>query len=387
MRIAVFICEYPPYGGGGGVAAQAIVRELQTSHAFTVFTSAMRDCSTHEVDGNIEIVRVPSICRKRRTNATLLELLSYWPASEYRGNQYFRRTAFDLIHSHFVVPSAVGADRLAQRFGLPHIVSIHGGDVYDPSKTLSPHRVPVLRRMIGRILGRATRVVAQSRDMRDRVLKLYANDRAVDVIPLGVPSACGDASARGPIDGPGTRVVTVGRLVRRKAIESLLVVIAAIRRWSLPATELLVIGDGPERHGLEAFARQLRLDQAVTFMGFVDDATKARVLASADLYASTSMHEGFGLSLVEAMQNGLPIVAYDTGGHLDFVVHGLHGLIVPGGALAAFAAAVVRGLTDAEFRKRCRDHGPVAAGALSVSACAEKYHALYERAVTARGGA
>ncbi len=106
----------------------------------------------------------------------------------------------------------------------------------------------------------------------------------------------------------------VGRLRAAKGVESLLDAFAIIHARR-PRALLHIVGDGMLRHALESRAAALSIDRSVVFHGFVDEATKARLLQSCSVYLSASRFEGFGLPVVEAMAAGAVPVVSDIPAH------------------------------------------------------------------------
>lgn len=383
MKLLTFCYEYPPLGGGGGVVFKQIVDVLAQRHAVTVITSGYGDLPAEEVIGNLRIIRVPVLLRRSLATATMPSMLSYWPASQRRGKRLLRDERFDLINSHFVVPSSPSADALARWFKIPHVLSIHGGDIFDPSKRSSPHRLPIVRGLVRRLLTRADRVVAQSNNTADNARRYYQLDRPVDVIPLGIVPAGRVAADRGKLEVAADRfvMVTVGRLVARKAVDDLLHVVAAMDD---PKDLLVVVGDGPKREQWQSLAGQLGVAERVRFVGRVWEDEKQRWLAASDVFVSTSQHEGFGLVFLEAMDQGLPVVAYNHGGQTDFLVDGKTGGLVPLGRTQAFAESVRRLKTDQTLRKACGDHNRRHVQQFYIDRCAARYEALFEQVVAER---
>jgi L-malate glycosyltransferase len=119
-------------------------------------------------------------------------------------------------------------------------------------------------------------------------------------------------------------MATVGRLVPRKAVDQLINMIGRLRKKHV---HLLVVGSGPEEQNLRDTAVKLGVSEQVHFYGYVEDCEKYRILGMSDIYVSTSQHEGFCLSYLEAMHGGLPIVCYDYGGHTDFLEDGVTGFM------------------------------------------------------------
>jgi glycosyltransferase involved in cell wall biosynthesis len=385
VRILAFNYEYPPLGGGGGVIFAQIMRVLSRRHEVTVLTSGFGDMPRRQADGGIEVIRVPILGRASRSTASLASMLSYFPSSLFTGRKLLRGRVFDVLNSHFAIPTAPSANILAKRFKVPHVLSVHGGDLYDPSKKLSPHRVPVLRGLVRHLLLAADRVVAQSKNTADNARSIYHVKRLIDVVPLGIDPPPLEESDRRRLGIPEDRlvIVTLGRLIARKALADLLQVVAAL---SDPRLLLVVMGEGPKREELEDLARRIGIAEQVRFTGRIDEEEKWRYLAAADLYASTSLHEGFGIVFLEAFHCGLPVVAYDCGGQTDFIEDGACGALVPIGNRTDFIRAVRQLLEDPDARLRCGAHNREIAKRFTVDACAHRYEEIFTELVSASSG-
>jgi len=123
-------------------------------------------------------------------------------------------------------------------------------------------------------------------------------------------------------------VVVLSRLVPHKQIEDALDAIARLRT-RIPGVHLDILGDGWWSHKLVDHAAQLGISDAVTFHGHVDDATKHAVLQRSWVHVLPSRKEGWGLSVVEAAQHGVPTIGYrSSGGLTDSVVDGVTGMLV-----------------------------------------------------------
>lgn len=122
-------------------------------------------------------------------------------------------------------------------------------------------------------------------------------------------------------------VIFTGRLIRDKNVDLLLRALVAVRE-EVPDLRALIVGDGPERPALERLARDLGLDESVTFTGFLPDhdAVIAAMKASR-VFVLPSTREGFGIAALEAMACGLPVVTTDHPGNAarDLVVEGVNG--------------------------------------------------------------
>jgi glycosyltransferase involved in cell wall biosynthesis len=144
-------------------------------------------------------------------------------------------------------------------------------------------------------------------------------------------------------------VGTVANLKAHKGLQHLLMAAVLIRR-TVPAAHFLVVGQGEAREGLEALAKQLGLERAVTFTGFRKDAV--RIASAFDVFAMSSLHEGLSIALVEAMALGKPVVVTRVGGLPEVVEDGKDGVLVPPSDPGALATRIIDVLGDPELRDR-----------------------------------
>jgi glycosyltransferase involved in cell wall biosynthesis len=379
-RVLLVSYEYPPLGGGGGVILRDLARELARRIEVTVLTTHRRGLAREEREGALEIVRTPVFLRDADATASLPSMLSFPPSSLLTGSRLLRQRSYDLVHTSFAVPSGPGGLLLARRFRLPHVLMIHGGDIWDPSKRLSPHRTPLLKQTVRRVLHASDRVVAQSQDTVRRARAIYGA-REVDCVPLAINPPQVESASRADLglDPDAMLLATVGRLIPRKGLDDLIDLVAGIRD---PRIHLLVIGEGPLREMLEDRARQLAPNR-IHFTGFVAEERKWQLLAAADLYVSTTLHEGFGIVFLEAMASGLPVICYDEGGQRDFLDETV-GALVPAGDLAAFRRRLEEHVGDPALRARKGEAGRLRAREYSMERFAQRYLEIYEQALRRR---
>jgi glycosyltransferase involved in cell wall biosynthesis len=381
-NVLIVTYEYPPLGGGGGVIFRDLAEELAREIDVTVLTSGRAGLAAQERHGRLEIVRVPVLMRNAESTASLPSMLSFFPSSLKVGRRLMRERQFDLVHTSFAVPSGPSGLLLARKFGLPHVLSLHGGDVYDPSKTLSPHRTPLLKQTVRWVIHGSDRVVAQSSDTRQRAVSIYG-ERTVDTIPLAIRPPEFEPVPRASLDldlGPDDVVLaTVGRLVARKGLAELIEILADLAD---PRFKLVVVGEGPEREALEARARECGVADSLRFTGFVAEEMKWQILAAADLYASTSLHEGFGIVFLEAMENRLPVICYDRGGQVDFVDDEV-GRLVPLGESGRFRDALLELAGNATLRASLGQAAKRRAADYSIGRYAERYQQIYSECLQA----
>lgn len=383
MRILLCNYEYPPLGGGGGVVMAALARQLARSHEVTVLTSRAGDLASEDRDGGVRVVRVPVFFRRELAVANFPSMAAYLPTGFLRGLG-FGRKSFDVINTHFVVPTGPLGYALARWQGIPNVLSVHGGDLFDPSKRSSPHLHAPLRAAVRWMLRSADDVVGQSRDTVRHVTDLYGVRRPVELIPLGIdrpPQVTPASRQELGLPADAFVMITIGRLVARKATTQLIDMFAAS---NISNAHLVIVGDGPDAPAIDKRATELGVRDRVHMLGLVSDAEKYAALSVADAFVTASQHEGFGLVFLEAMAFGLPVLCYDRGGQTDFLVTGETGHVVKLNDQEAFVRALIELHRDRDARIRYGQHNRRLVENYFIDTCAARYEQVFDRAISRR---
>ncbi len=377
MRILFCNYEYPPLGGGGGVINALLAEELAKRHEVTVLTSQGLGLPEREERNGLEIIRVPVLFRKDRATANFPSMLAYMLHGARRGAQLVRQRRFDVINTHFALPSGPVGAAIARRSGIPNILSLHGGDLYDPSKWTSPHRHFLLRNWVRRLMRQADHLVGQSANTIDNARRYYDHHLDITLIPLGIrrPEVQPADRARFGIGESEVLLITVGRLIARKDVAQLVSLLPELPDH----TRLMIVGTGPREAELRQQARDLGVAERVHFMGFVEEGEKYALLGMADLYVSTSQHEGFGLVFLEAMACGLPVICYDHGGQTDFLEDGVTGRVIRLNDREAFRDALRALVDDRSARAGMAETNRRRVEPYYIDRCARRYEEIFER--------
>jgi glycosyltransferase involved in cell wall biosynthesis len=164
-------------------------------------------------------------------------------------------------------------------------------------------------------------------------------------------------------DSETARILYVGRLVRSKGVDDLIESYKVVRE-RIPQSRLIIVGDGPERGRLEGLAHELNLSTGVVFKGTLRGERLDEEYANCTVFAMASKRvpadpaiETFGLTLVEALMHGKPVVGTFLGGIPEIVENGVNGLLVPEGQPSELADALIRILTDRDLAFRLRQNG------------------------------
>ncbi len=258
----------------------------------------------------------------------------------------------NVLHAHFWM-SGLAALAATRRHPIPVVMTYHAlGSVkrrmQGAADTSPPDRID-LERMVGRA---AHRIVAQCSD-EVRELGGYGIPRErISVVPSGV-----DTHTFRPLSNSRRsalkRILTVGRMVERKGFADLVRAVP-----DLPDVRLVVAGgpareklaDDPVASGLMRLAKELGVAGRVRLLGSVSPAQMPHWYCATELLACTPAYEPFGITPLEAMACGKPVVAYKVGGLQDTVVHGQTGALVPPGDHTALVASLRALLDDDEAR-------------------------------------
>lgn len=377
MRILFCNYEYPPLGGGGGVVNALLAEELATRHQVTVLTSQGLGLPEESVENGVNIIRAPVFFRRKAAAANLFSMLMFLPMGIGVGKKLVERDSFDIVNTHFALPSGPVGDAIARHAGIPNVLSVHGGDLYDPSKAMSPHRHVILRKWINILLKRAHRVIGQSTNTIKNVHQFYDSGIEPVKIPLGIARPHLNPCSREDwgLSNSEVLLVTVGRIVARKAVDQL---VTLMKQFRGEPVRLLIIGSGPEEGVLKKLAVDNQVNGQVQFLGQVTEDEKLRLLQLSDLYVSTSQHEGFGLVFLEAMACGLPIVCYDFGGQTDFIHDGENGFLVPLNALNLFEGKCRDLVKNPEVRYMMGARNKEVAEGYFIDQCALQYERVFQ---------
>ncbi|MBQ1014174.1 glycosyltransferase [Micromonospora sp. M51] len=275
---------------------------------------------------------------------------SAWLIERWRGGDWVP----ELFHAHFWMSGLAGLTAGRQTGG-PVVLTYHAlGTVkrrYQGVQDTSPARRISYERELGRSVDR---VVAQCRDEVGELVRMGVPRSRMTVVPSGVNLATfaplGPAAEREP---GRARILTVGRLVERKGFQTVVRAMALV-----PDAECVVVGGPPE--GLletDPYARRLRalaescgVADRVHLVGAVPREEMGRWYRSADLLVAAPWYEPFGLTPLEAMACGVPVVGTAVGGIRDTVVDGTTGDLVPARDPQALATAI-QGLLDDRIRR------------------------------------
>ena len=237
----------------------------------------------------------------------------------------------------------------------------------------------LLGAMVRRLYARADHIVAISEGVRQSLGRMAIplarittvhNPQDLAAIRAAAASAPPRPESRRPF-----RVVMAGRLTRQKGYPTMLDVLSILVNERKLEVQLVVLGDGPDRAALAAQAEQLGVWDCIEWVGWVKNIHA--MMGSCDAFAFTSLYEGFGNALVEAMACGLPVVSTDCpSGPAEILDGGRYGFLVPVGDALAIANALASLMNDDALRASYAQRAREGAARFDVSDVAARYLAV-----------
>ncbi|MBE7484679.1 MAG: glycosyltransferase family 4 protein [Polyangiaceae bacterium] len=286
--------------------------------------------------------------------------------------------AWDVVHVHDwygVLPALALRARQPVRLVMTAHLPLRFGFTY------ANHPIPVQEKTRLEAMGfrMVDRVIAPSHYIQALLAREYdVPDQKIRVVPNGV-----DVEAFRPVRGPEAEVPTllaVSRLSDQKGLDYLLEVLRRVR-VSRPDAVLRIAGDGPERERVARRAELMGLSRHVELLGYVAHAELPALYAAASVFLSTSVYEPFGLTTLEAMASGCPVVVSALGGAGDFVRDGVDGFVRYPQHLGAFSDAVLSVISEPVVRRRMADSARSRAEQLAWAKVTDATVAVYSELV------
>jgi glycosyltransferase involved in cell wall biosynthesis len=296
------------------------------------------------------------------------DILPWIPEFATFVERFAARECYDVVHAHFFMSGLV-AMQLKSALGLPFVVTFHALGLVrrlhqGAADEFPPKRVAIERE----ILSTADAIIAESPDDQRNLVTLYdADPHKIAVIPCGFSSEefwpIAPRFARRALGLPSDVpvILSVGRLVPRKGVDNVIRALGLlVHRLGVPA-ELLVVGGNsdvadpaltPEIARLRAVAGEAQVADRVTFTGRRSRELLKLYYGAADVYVTTPWYESFGMTPVEAMACGTPVVGARVGGITNSVLDGCTGYLVPPNDPVALAD----GLNEICSSRRLAEH-------------------------------
>ena len=366
---------YPTYGGSGAVATELGIALAARGHEvhFITYRQPFRlpaflpNVFFHEVD----VGRYP-----------LFEYPPYDLALAVRMHEVVQSHGLQLLHCHYAIPHATSAwiarEMLRQqKRDVKVITTLHGTDITIVGQDPSFHQITKFS------IEKSDRLTAVSEYLRRETYNAFGCTACdVAVIHNFIDPSVYDRSLYPPVLrqqlGDGPILMHISNFRRVKRVRDVVRVFAGVNS-ELPG-HLVMVGDGPDRPEAEDEARRLGVEERVQFLGKIDNV--APLLASADLFLLPSSSESFGLSALEALASGVPVIGTNAGGVPEVVKDGETGVLCGVGDIEGMTKAALDILGDPEKWRSMSERGAAdARERFSLDQIVSKYEQFYAAAL------
>jgi N-acetyl-alpha-D-glucosaminyl L-malate synthase BshA len=370
--LKIGITCYPTYGGSGAVATELGIALAARGHEIHFITyrqpfrlpAFLPNVYFHEVD----VGRYP-----------LFEYPPYDLALAVRMHEVVRMHGLDLLHCHYAIPHATSAwiarEMLReQKRDVKVITTLHGTDITIVGQDPSFNQITKFS------IEKSDRLTAVSEFLRKETYNAFGCTACdVGVIYNFIDPDIYNREKYPPtlreqLGGDGPILMHISNFRRVKRVRDVVGIFARI--YEKLGGWLVMVGDGPDRPEAEDEARKLGLEKRVDFLGKIDNI--APLLASADLFLLPTSSESFGLSALEALASGTPVIGTRAGGLPEVVRSGETGFLCEVGDVDGMAKAGLSILSDREKWKAMSELGASDARArFSLDQIVSQYEHLY----------
>ncbi len=375
MNIAI-VC-YPTFGGSGVVATE-LGRAL-----------AKRGHQIHFISYNLpvrlEALNDPNI-RYHEVNVPDYPLFKYQPyelALSSRLVDVVKTHKIDVLHVHYAIPHAYAAYMakkmlLDSGIQIPIVTTLHGTDI----TLVGSH--PFYRPAVTFSINHSDRVTAVSESLKQDTLRLFEIKKKIEVIPNFIDidkiKAKGKPCERSLLANKEEKIIT--HISNFRPLKRILDVIAVFEGiFPKVSSKLMMVGEGPEKIKALEYVKNKGLQEHVLFLGNSNEIDK--ILCFSDLFLLPSEKESFGLSALEAMAHGVPVISSDAGGIPEVNQHGVTGYLSEIGNTADMVQNALRLLENETQHQLFKNQALAHAKQFNIESIVSQYESTYVNATAA----
>ncbi|MFD1095948.1 N-acetyl-alpha-D-glucosaminyl L-malate synthase BshA [Salegentibacter chungangensis] len=373
MKIAI-VC-YPTFGGSGVVATElglALSKRGHEIHFITYKQPVRLDQLSSSV--HFHEVHVPEY--------PLFHYQPYELALSSKLVNMVKLHGIEVLHVHYAIPHAYAgymAKKMLEEEGiyLPMVTTLHGTDI-----TLVG-RHPFYKPAVNFSINNSDFVTSVSKSLKDDTLDFFNITKEIEVIPNFIDISKYDRKSftdcqREMMASKDEKIIThISNFRRVKRIDDVIRIFFEIQKKI--KARLMMVGEGPEKERAEDMVEELGIEDKVLFLGESHEIDK--ILSFSDLFLLPSERESFGLSALEAMVNGVPVISTNSGGLPEVNIQGVSGYMSDVGNVEEMAANGISILENEATLQTFKHNAYEAAQRFDIKEIVPKYEALYEKAL------
>jgi len=373
LNIAI-VC-YPTFGGSGVVATElgiALSAKGHDIHFITYHQPVRLEALQHD---NIHFheVNVPDY--------PLFKYQPYELALSSRLVDVVKNAHVDLLHVHYAIPHAYAAYMakkmlIDEGIQIPIVTTLHGTDI----TLVGSH--PFYRPAVTFSINHSDRITAVSESLRQDTLRLFDIKTNIEVVPNFVDikkiESIGKPCQRSLLAKKDEKIIThISNFRPLKRIMDVISIFELLYR-EIPC-KLMMVGEGPEKVKAIEYVEKADLEDKILFLGNSNEIDK--ILCYSDLFLLPSEKESFGLSALEAMAHGVPVISSNTGGLPEVNKEGYSGYLSDIGDLDSMAGRARDLLTSEELHRKFKKQAKKQASLFSLEKIIGKYETIYSDAI------
>ncbi|MGQ9645221.1 MAG: glycosyltransferase family 4 protein [Thermodesulfobacteriota bacterium] len=350
---------------------------------FVVTPKIYKESHYVENQNGVRVFRFPFLSR----NKLLIEyqkvpygkMILYYISGFFLTLYVILRYQCSLIHVHWAIPIGVIAIFAGVLLRRPFVVTVHGSDL-----RLATEGSNFLGKIFSWVCKRACHITCVSEVQTKEIEKMGIERAKISTFPMGIDQ---DFLKEGEFrerksDGEAFTVISNRNLLPLYNV-SLLIRAIPIVLEEEPNTQFLIAGDGSERENLEREAKALNLGSIVRFLGRIPHEKMPGLLAQADIYVSTSLHDGASVSLLEALGSGAFPVVTDIPPNSEWIRDGENGFLFPANDERALARQIINAIRDRGLlEKAAQKNFRAAVETVMWPATIEKTTKIYEKVLS-----
>lgn len=373
MNIAI-VC-YPTFGGSGVVATELGLALSKRGHHIHFIT--------YNLPVRLEALKDPNI-HFHEVNVPDYPLFKYQPyelALSSRLVDVVKANKIDVLHVHYAIPHAYAAYMakkmlLDSGIQIPIVTTLHGTDItlvgshpfYKPAVTFS--------------INHSDRVTAVSESLKQDTLRLFDIKKNINVIPNFIDTEKiklkGKPCERSLLAEKEEKILT--HISNFRPLKRIMDVISIFEGVQLKIkSKLMMVGEGPEKKRAIQYVNEKGLEEQVLFLGNSNEIDK--ILCYSDLFLLPSEKESFGLSALEAMAHGVPIISSDAGGIPEVNKHGKTGYLSKIGDTESMTLNALSLLQNESLHKSFKKQAEQQAEKFNLESVVNQYESIYADAI------
>lgn len=373
MNIAI-VC-YPTFGGSGVVATELGLALSKRGHHIHFIT--------YNLPVRLEALKDPNI-HFHEVNVPDYPLFKYQPyelALSSRLVDVVKANKIDVLHVHYAIPHAYAAYMakkmlLDSGIQIPIVTTLHGTDItlvgshpfYKPAVTFS--------------INHSDRVTAVSESLKQDTLRLFDIKKNINVIPNFIDTEKiklkGKPCERSLLAEKEEKILT--HISNFRPLKRIMDVISIFEGVQLKIkSKLMMVGEGPEKKRAIQYVNEKGLEEQVLFLGNSNEIDK--ILCYSDLFLLPSEKESFGLSALEAMAHGVPIISSDAGGIPEVNKHGKTGYLSKIGDTESMTLNALSLLQNESLHESFKKQAEQQAEKFNLESVVNQYESIYADAI------